>query len=447
MKSWIFNFIPVLLTFLFTLVLVSKVLKEGRAPGNTIAWLLIIILMPYLGIPLYLLVGDRKVKRIAGNKIPLYPSSKMPGVTHGNSFMPLPTGEIAFAHIMDSIQNARRSIHIATYIFGNDKVGGAILEALCNQARKGIEVKLLLDGAGSFWFPRKKLKLLVAAGGKYAVFVPLFRIPFSGHSNLRNHRKMVLVDDKEAILGGMNISSNYMGGCPDAKMWLDFSFSITGEALADFEKIFNADWVFAAGMSSNHSKACGSASRQSDIKINQLVPIRVIASGPDVAGDPLYNLLLTKIYAAKSRIWIASPYFIPDESLTRSLELACRRGVEVMILLPLHSDHRIVDWCRTSYLRQIYLAGGKIRFVVSRMMHAKMTLIDDSFALIGSANLDMRSLFYNYEVGVVLSSECEVQSIASRFDTIQREARPGGFKDYRGADLVEGVGRVIGPLL
>jgi cardiolipin synthase A/B len=469
MSLWPFNFIHlivIVLTYFLTLILISKVLREGRAPGSTIAWLLIILLLPFIGIPLYLFLGGRKVKRIAKKKTPLYagpppsplpengPSlarimnfSGLPSKTLNNYFKPLPTGEETYDYIINSLQKAQYSIHIATYILGNDSVGRAILELLCEKAQSGVEVKLLLDGVGSFWFPRYRLNKLRKAQGEYAFFVPLVHIPFSAHSNLRNHRKMILIDGREAILGGMNLAQEYMGINSNPQRWVDFSFSICGEALKDLENIFSSDWSFASA-TPRHPTPTQSSGHDFAREFEQRpTPIQIIASGPDVMGEPLYDILLTEIFTAKKRIGIATPYFIPDESLTRALILACRRGVEVQIVVPARSNHLIADLCRTSYLRQIRLAGGSIRYYVPRMLHTKMTLIDDSLALIGSANMDIRSLFYNYEVGVLLSSQEELKSITEQFDSLLKSTRPASFREYWGSKLIEGIGRVIAPLL
>ncbi len=428
-----------ILSVFFTLILISKVLTERRAPGSTMAWLLIMGLVPYVGIPAYLLIGARKVKRIIGEKEVLYSRTHAPKPALRNDFQALPTGEAAYAAILKTIHSAKSHIHFATFILGNDAVGQAILAALCEKARQGVQVRLLLDGVGTFWFPKRQLQALRKAGGDFAIFVPLFRIPFSGHSNLRNHRKMVLVDGQSAILGGMNATEEYMGPQPSAKRWTDFSFQVRGEALHDLENIFSSDWRFASGKTLQTPPP-------NAVPIGH-TPMQVIASGPDVSSDPLYETLLTQIFAARKRIWIATPYFIPDETLARALELACRRGVDVRVVVPAHSNHRLADLCRGSYLKQIDHAGGHLCFFLPGMMHAKMFVMDDAFALIGSANLDMRSLLYNYEVGVRLSSTAEVAEIAAWFDALFVHTRDEHPKDNWASSYLDGVGRIIGPLL
>ena len=174
--------------------------------------------------------------------------------------------------------------------------------------------------------------------------------------------------------------------------------------------------------------------------------LQIVASGPDVAGDTLYDALLTLIYKAEKRIWIATPYFIPDESLARALQLATRRGVDVRVLTPLKSNHFLADLARGSYLRQLEICGSKI-FLYPKMLHAKAFLIDDKYALIGSANFDMRSLLYNFEVGALVFSKKEIETLEGWFEKRFLESsghlKPSTFF----TDIFEGIGRVLGPLI
>ncbi len=442
-------------SFILALVLFSRILSERNAPGSTLAWLIGMVTIPYLVVPLYLLIGDRKVKRVTKAKGKLTsttrPSSFAEGTpavekillssgfskpTTHNQLEFLFTGEKAFDAILDSIHSAQHSIQVITFILGDDKV------ALQEKAEQGIQVQLLLDGVGSFWFPTSKLKALKKAGGKIVFFLPFFRFPFPGWSHLRNHRKMILIDQKRAIIGGMNLSQAYIGPTPNSKRWSDLSVLIQGEAVPELERLFQSDWEYASKEEANPVLLS-----KKEPRLTGSVGIQIIPSGPDVSEDTLYDVLLTAIYTAQKRIWIVTPYFIPDEALSRALELACRRGIDVRILVPKKSDHFLADLCRKTYLRQIHHEGGHLHFFGPNMMHAKVTVVDDQFAIVGSANFDMRSLFLNYEVGVLLSSEEVIEPIIRWFYSLQEKCQPGKFKKWFGSDLVEGVGRVIGPLL
>jgi len=195
---------------------------------------------------------------------------------------------------------------------------------------------------------------LIAAGAKVAFFMPMLHLPFRGRTNLRNHRKIVVVDGRHALTGGMNLAEDYMGPTPDPKRWRDFSLVISGPAVTDLVDLFHSDWKFATG---------------EDIRKEDGLPFhiepkgsiaQVVASGPDVSGDPLYESLVSVAFAAQWRIWVVTPYFVPDETLVRALELAARRGVDVRVVVPARSNHLMADLARVSYLRQVQKAGGEV---------------------------------------------------------------------------------------
>jgi cardiolipin synthase len=173
----------------------------------------------------------------------------------------------------------------------------------------------------------------------------------------------------------------------------------------------------------------------------------VVASGPDVSGDSLYDSILSAVFGAQKRIWIATPYFIPDETLAKALELAARRGVDVRLLIPKHSNHFFADICRGSYLKQLDRAGGHLCFFAPTMMHAKVAIIDESYALVGSANMDMRSLLLNYEIGIFLYSSEEIQAVANWFLMLQRDTLEKHLKQNQRMELLDGLGRILGPML
>ena len=219
---------------------------------------------------------------------------------------------------------------------------------------------------------------------------------------------------------------------------------VEGPAVADLEALFASDWRFATGTEPERpERGRGRRSRTA----GWTAVVQVVASGPDVAGDPLYESLLALIFAARERIWIVTPYFVPDEMLARALSLAARRGVDVRLIVPFRSNHITADLARASYLRDLHNAGGRVLLYTPVMLHAKAVVFDDQLAVIGSANMDMRSLFLNYEVALFVSSPAEVargrglgQGADGRFPA--RACRPGWPRE-----LAENVVRLLSPLL
>ena len=271
-------------------------------------------------------------------------------------------------------------------------------------------VRLLLDDVGSWRVRRRFLAPLIEAGAQVAYFMPMLHIPFRGRANLRNHRKLVIVDGRIALAGGMNLAWPYIGppGSPD--LWRDLSMVVEGPAVSELEALFASDWRFTTGRDPTRAGRPGPDPGPPGMESSV---VQVVASGPDVAGDPLYESLLALIFAARDRIWIVTPYFVPDEMLARALTLAARRGVDVRLIVPERSNHMTADLARAGYLRDLHKAGGRVLLYTPVMLHAKAVVFDDQLAVIGSANMDMRSLFLNYEVALYVSSPAQVDEVAA----------------------------------
>ena len=373
--------------FVMAIVLVADVLRSRRAAGSVVAWMLAIVLAPYIGVPLYLLLGGRKLRRASAAKEPLYRAPGLgpaphgdiermlvgvgtPAARTGNVVELLDTGEAAFAALVALIDSAKTTLDLSTLILAGDEVGTAIVERLTARAQAGVQVRVLIDSLFRFHSDGRELAGLTRAGGKVAWFMPVVHIPFRGHANLRLHRKLVIVDGQVAILGGMNIAREYMGPVPYPGRWHDLSMRLSGPAVVDVARIFSSDWLFATHQPSPPEPAV-TTDLPTDIAQGHAI-VQVVGSGPDVASDRIYDALLTAIFCSRQRLWIATPYFVPDEALAKAFILAARRGVDVRILVPLRSNHRIADYAGASYLRNIVDAGGKVFCFTPGMMHAKV---------------------------------------------------------------------------
>lgn len=468
-QAWLIPLLSELIAvggFLLALVLVAHLLRSNRTPSSTLAWVLVIVLMPYIGVPLYLMFGGRKMRSMARRKEMVYrpgqilePASSIapaeqvllsfgvPPSTAGNCVRLIASGEDAYDTLVDMIDGARESIHITTYILSSDPVGTEVIERLARRAREGIDVRLLLDSVGSWRLSNRALRPLTDAGGKVAWFMPVFHLPFRGRTNLRNHRKIVVVDGSRALAGGMNIAQEYMGPTPLAGRWRDVSAVLEGPAAADLHDLFLSDWSFASGQKPTlvnpppHPDPPAAAPRAGGD------PVQVVASGPDVAGDPLYESLITLLFSARERVWVITPYFVPDEILVRALDLAARRSLDVRLVIPNRSNHLSADLARVGYLRQIHEAGGRVLRYRPGMIHGKMILVDDDLAIVGSANMDMRSLFLNYEVALFLYGPNQIKAADEWARSLFPECRPGVPGRTWFLELAENVVRLLSPLL
>ncbi|MSP53339.1 MAG: hypothetical protein EXR81_03700 [Gammaproteobacteria bacterium] len=433
MLDWIIIHFLLIFLFLVVFTLFSYSTGGERPLHNILAWLLFAFLVPYIAIPLFLIIGQRKLRWIPQKNITMDTHSckknlsgshsmeyllntyGVPPATHNNKVTFLHDGIIAYDKIMQLFQDAQESILISTYRITDDSVGNNIVKLLTQKAQQGIRVYLLIDSVGGFMqFPRRKLKLFKQAGGSVRYIMPLFHTPFKGHVNLRDHRKIMIIDGQHGIVGGMNLAKDYLGPTPYAKRWCDISMLIEGGAVNALLSIFESDWQFAAAYKETKTYTrpavstakCGNAELQ------------IVASGPDLMGDNLYDAVLSEIYEATQSIHIVTPYFVVDECLQKALMLAIRRGVEVNIIIPKHSNHPLTDAVRVVDIRKLHDEGAKIWFYTPTMLHAKVMLFDNTIAILGSANFDLRSLLLNFEISCFIYSEPEIQEISNWIQSV-----------------------------
>lgn len=421
-------------------LLIARILRQNLRPSVSFSWLMAIILIPYLGVPLYLLFGGRKLAWWTGEKKPLYDrldplpfdevqteshvenvliAASMPPARAGCSMKLLPDAQTSYREICELIESAEKRIHIVTFILGRDPVGKHLVELLSRKAAEGVEVRLLLDALGCFLARWGFVDPLRRAGGQVGIFMPLLPVRTRFSTHLRNHRKIIAVDGKTAIVGGINLTHNYIGPKPNPKRWIDTSTTLRGPVVADLEKIFESDWYFATGEAihepGDDSPAIGAEDPGEHV-------LQIAASGPDVEGEPLYEALMTACFQARKRVWIVTPYFVPDEGLFRALTLQARLGHDVRLILPRHSNHKLADIARGRFLRQLADAGASIYLHPHRMIHAKHAVFDNMLGMAGSANLDMRSLYLNYELALFLHSADEVEVVADWMEQLMKES-------------------------
>lgn len=325
----------------------------------------------------------------------------------------------AHAALERGIREARRRISVGTYILSNDAVGRGLVRLLAERAREGVEVRVLVDAVGSRYLPWTAGARLRRAGASLERFNPVFSLRGRGSANWRNHRKIAVFDGRRAVVGGQNLGGRYIGSNPARRRFRDASFLIEGPAAAALEHVFLADWCQATDTEPERHREILAELPPEEGSVR----VAVVDSGPDAPGDPLRARLMRELADARERIDLVTPYFIPDEPLLRLLESKARSGVRVRLVTPRRSDHPITDFARRSALRRLHAAGGEVLLHGPGVLHAKVVLADGRRAMVGSANLDMRSLFLNYEVAVVLEGEPAVGEIRSYVDGLAAESR------------------------
>ncbi len=448
----------VIISDIFIILVFIHMIYKKRTPTGIIAWLLFMLLLPYIAVLLYLVFGLRKREnRYKKNPIrlqkrtqsfhkqnPIHDILKTYGIADatGNEHFELFTDSVgAYEKLMSCIKDAKKSIYISTYVFEYDDVTKEIIDALIEKANKGLEIKILMDSLGSIrlYLFQGQLKELRGAGAKIEFFMPVFKMPFRNYINLRNHRKIYIFDNKRVLSGGMNISHEYFGPNVDKARWKDIFFLSEGASSELFFEIFASDWFYASQEKIDFVK-------NNTINVEDTF-LQVVPSGPDMSKDVLYEALLCAIYSAKERIWIVTPYFIPNNSIVEALIIAKHKGVDVKLITPKDSKHILVNLTRSSYMRELEEVGIEVALYNGTMLHAKAILFDDTSVMLGSVNLDNRSLFLNYEVAVFVYSPKTITDIESWMNKLLLNSSGGLTKISTPRAILENLMRIIAPQL
>ncbi len=434
--------------------LLTKIGQQRRPPASAIAWVMGMGLFPYIGIPLYLLFGMRKFPR--PRRLPhlrqtssvvlenpmwatgLLLAMDMPPACSNPVITFHEDGAASKAALLALIESASEQLVVCSFILAPDSVGQELVAALGRAAARGVKVRVLLDAVGGLQKSRRHIPHLRATGVTVRWFMPLLHNPLRGRTNLRNHRKMAIADGARLWSGGRNLAAEYFMDRPGCPEWMDLSFEVRGPLAQQAQALFERDWKIPSGLGQTRVaevvEALGALGGRA-----QLVP-----SGPDLADDTVYDLLLTSAYQAKRRIVAVTAYFVPDEALLLAWCMACRRGVAFTLLLPQRSNHMLADLAREQALRELVRAGAEV-MLYHTMIHAKAVIIDEELALCGSANLDGRSLFLNFELMTAFYGAAEIDWLSAWVERHTARAKP--YKPRNPSwrrDIVEGLARTVG---
>jgi cardiolipin synthase len=467
---------------LFIVQIAIIVISEFRRPQRALAWICITFCCPPLGLLFYYFLGRdywqgrkldkrcvsllREIRAHVAGKIHIVKNAADTGnpgfaenkellhllsgvseshITSHNACQVLSSAQDAYKSMLEAMENAQEHIHIEFYIFRDDETGGQFQEMMIRKARQGVRVRLLCDGLGSHKLSRKFVNTLKNAGVQVHFFLPPLTSLLDRRFNYRNHRKILVVDGLTGFTGGMNIGDDYLGKDPKMGYWRDTHLRLEGDAVYHLQYVFLKDWRLAAGDIMSHPRffpAHDCAGKDS---------VQIVASGPDGAIDATQEMFFASLCAAKERIWITSPYFIPDPAICRALKNAVLSGVDVRIIIPAKPDNRLVYNATLSYLENLQDAGVKFYRYTRGFMHAKVMIIDNLLATVGSANLDMRSFYSNFELTAVLLRPEHVAGLAADFIKDQKHSEyidPKNFRERgRNVKLIQGLCQLLSPLL
>ncbi|MFT4045769.1 MAG: phospholipase D-like domain-containing protein [Solimonas sp.] len=342
----------------------------------------------------------------------------------GNAIEALHNGEQAFPRMLQAIATAREVIWLASYLFDNDTSGRAFADALIAAQRRGVQVRVLLDDVGERYSLPRIGRRLKRGGVPFARFNPLRIVPPSLHLNLRNHRKLLLVDHERAFTGGMNISARHCVSDPrNRHPTVDLHFELRGPIVRQMAEVFADDWAFTT-----HERL---AVPPTEVGYGGAPVCRVITDGPNEDLDQLNFVLQSAIAAARREILIMTPYFLPSAELIAALQGAALRGVRTVVLLPAKNNLPYVDWAARHQLDHLLERGVRVRFQPGPFSHAKMLVIDGAYTMIGSANWDPRSLLLNFELNVEIYDGAFAQRMAVHFAELWQRADELLLRDAR----------------
>ena len=470
--------------YLLALILIPSIVLRRREAAATLAWILIIVFLPYVGAILFFVIGRSRVRRRtrrrihsrlalereAAEQLPYRASNcsarglpalagddlvgKISGVAQCVAQSPPLSGnqadvfirtDEAYQSMAQAISGAKHHVHMMCYIFRDDGAGLRFRDLLVARARDGLEVRLLVDAVGSHALGSDFLQPLLEAGGKFGKFMPVFPFGAAWRPNLRNHRKILVVDGQIGFAGGLNVGDEYQGRKMRYAPWRDTHMRVEGPAVWRLQEIFAEDWFFTTGedlVDPMHFPEIGQRGQEI---------VQVVDSGPDHANENIHAVFFTAITEADQRLFITTPYFIPDPAVLMALKTASWRGVDVRILLPGDSDLLLVQVAGRSYYRELLQAGVKLYEHRPGMLHAKTMVVDGKWSTVGSANMDIRSFRLNFEVNLLISGQTFAGRMEENFFRDISHARIITLETLKPmttwSRLVESISRVLSPVL
>lgn len=462
--------------YLIALFCVYRVLLSYRTAQGAIAWIISLIGLPWIAVPLFLLFGrnrfsgyvrarrlnDRTLEPLLAQyeqqaeTLPCNEESSTPDELHvlatlgrqpftgGNDCTLLRNGGATFEALFDAMESATDYILLEFYIVRSDRVGNRILHILKRKLAQGVRVYFLYDDIGSVWLPGRYLKALKRAGARVASFgdgnVRRRRLQI----NFRNHRKILVCDGKVGFVGGINLGDEYLGTDMGANPWRDTHCRIEGPAALGLQLAWLEDWHWAAGDNPelNWQPAPSNKGDQQ---------VLILPSSPADRWETCTLFFLNCINNAQDRLWIASPYFVPDFQIMNALQLAAMRGVDVRILIPEKPDHVLIGLAAYSYLVNANECGIRICQYHAGFMHQKAVLVDDRYAAVGTANLDNRSMRLNFEITALSTAPDFVQEVQAMLEADLANSRTLEREDYEDRSLAFRLAcrsvRLLAPLL
>lgn len=421
------------------------IVLQRRSAAATLAWLLVLAFLPIIGLIIYRLIGPLRLERkrakrnisrravhevlaaraLLADKQDEHTQLALVGIGLGEA-SPLRAeevelyfdGDTAYAAILAAVAAATHHIHLEYYIWEPDTIGTELRDALVARARAGVQVRMIVDGTGASGLQTRWLRPLRQAGVQVAWFNPIrLRTLRLRRPDFRTHRKIVVCDGRVGFTGGMNITDNH-SAARSKDYWRDTHLRVTGAAVWALQRLFSEDWSFAAGTLCPIDELTFPTPASDGTYL-----VQVVGSGPDSSAFAIHKGFFTAINQSTERLWMTTPYFVPDESLLMAITSAALRDVDVRLIVPERGDSRLVDLAARSYFPELLEAGVRIFEYEARFIHAKTMVCDDDIAIVGTANLDNRSFRLNFEVAAIIFGTKANAELAAAFERDQHGCR------------------------
>jgi len=458
-----------LLAYLATWTLIPQVLLSRKRPPSMVAWIGAIFLLPFVGPAMFFFFGTDRLRRKRLERRQPKPGSRdernapkfdfaadeqamVTAVTRINRNQLSAIEQLDILHdnayfdaLHERLERAEHHIHFQTYVWRDDETGRRFLAALIRAARRGVSVRLLVDELGSFETKDAVFRPLIAAGGEFSWSYTLHPRRNRYFLNLRNHRKLQIIDGTEAFVGGMNVGREYQGRDPEIGAWHDLQLRLTGQAVTDLQDSFLHDWFFAT-----HKRIDPSDCHRGKAGAHRL-PALLVESGPDSSRQPFLKSAIALCNFGRESIDLFTPYFVPVDELVTAMQVAAARGVRVRLMVSEKNDHDFLVKIGRSYYEQLMDFGVELYEYGEAVHHAKVIIVDGRWLMVGSANLDARSINLNFEINLLIRSPDTCAKLGQTYEPMFAASHQLDLESFRQRPrrekLAEGLSRLWSPLL
>jgi cardiolipin synthase len=473
----IFSNIISIIVFGLVLSVIVLILLENRNPAKTLIWILVLILLPVIGLILYVFIGQdfrrkkiisrKSIDRISRKNISKYlnqnidvdfeqipnDAKQISYLLSNNSELPIYTdnrieiftsGKDCFEAFFTDIQRATEHIHIEFYIIANDTIGIRLRDLLIKKAKEGVRIRVIYDYLGSFSMNKKFLQPLKEAGAYVQAFLPIHRQIGLSKINYRNHRKLIIIDGKIGYTGGMNIANRYIVG-NHLGLWRDTMARFEGAAVHGLQNAFLVDWYFV------ESKLISDKKYYPVPRTFENNFVQIVSSGPDTDWETIMQGIIAMIHSAKKYIYIHTPYFLPTEPILSALQIASLSGVDVRLMLPQRVDTKMIQLATHSYIKHVLEAGVRVFFYQNNFLHSKAIVADDYVSTIGTANMDFRSYEQNFELNAFIYDDKTAISLRLAFENDLKSCKEITLEQWKKRKridrLKDSVARIFSPIM